>query len=581
MRILKLKSDDVLIAHVTKSLGELHLLHKEYSEAAQHLEAARKIFRKTAGKKSIEVADLSSKMAIAHAFQGEDNKAEACFKEALYIYKNFHNDSDHIQVADLLIQMGKFNTDHKKFNEAIDCLKQALQMKKRLFGNDDISVAELAENIADVLLLEGGSQYEAAIKCYLEAKRIYDIRYAENDERKVDGSAVPVRSACILSKLGDLYENLGERGQAVDYYIDCLSSYRSAIGEDSIESAAVYHKLGNLYHEVDEYDMAMDSFRRSLVTRKKHLGDDHIDVANTLRDKGSVHESRGEVDEAIDCYEESFRVYKLNLIAGSDDSVLQLLNRAGFLSIRYSTQAIRQDAKEEFFGLEDGYESYDRETYIQKASKFFSDALLIGKTNKNIDEATSEILADTYFGLGLVHSESSSLGAAIDCFSSSLKIRQEKFGEFHPQVAAVWFSLGSVYFREGDFKEALKCFDEALKIRKKLITAESTEEEFAEVGNILYKIGVTLKSLGDFDKSLRCFKQCLQVREAKLSSEHLDIAKTFNNLGVVASKLGNYPLAVQYWHKSIHAYKASGNLNEQDRIVQAIRGNIEMAERLS
>jgi len=180
------------------------------------------------------------------------------------------------------------------------------------------------------------------------------------------------------------------------------------------------------------------------------------------------------VDEAIDCYEESFRVYKLNLIAGSDDSVLQLLNRAGFLAIRHSTQAIRQDAQEELLGLEDVYESYDRETYIQKASKFFNDALLIGKTNKNIDEATSKVLADTYFGLGLVHSESSSLGAAIDCFRSSLKIRQEAFGEFHPQVAAVWFSLGSIYFREGDFKEALKCFDEALKIRKKLITADSS-----------------------------------------------------------------------------------------------------------
>lgn len=580
MRLSKLKSDDVLIAHVSKSLGTLLLSVQEYADALLHLEAAQKIYRKSLGKKSIEVADISSLMASSYAFQGENDKAEACFKEALRIYKSSLDDSDHLKVANLLSQMGFFYADCKMINESIDCLKQALQIKKRHFGNDDTTVAELAEKIADVLVLDGGSQYDAAIKCYLEAKRIFDIS-ADKEDGTIDSSSQSLRSASILSKLGELYNSLGEKEKAVDFYIESLSRYQSAIGEDSIESSAVYHTLGNLYHEVDEYDMAMDSFRRSLVTRKKHLGDDHIDVAHTLREKGSVHESRGEVDEALDCYEESFRVYKLNIISGSDDAVLQLLNRAGFLAIKYSTQINRRDVKEEFFGIDDGDESCNRDTYIQKAAKFFQDALLIGKSNKNIDETTSETLADTYFGLGLVHSESSTLGAALDCFQASLKIRQEKFGEYHPQVAEAWFSLGSIFFREGDFKEALKCHDQALKIRKKLLTSDSLTEEFAEVGSILFKIGITLKCLGEFDKSLRCFKQCLQVREAKLGSEHIDVAKTLNNLGVVASKLGNYPLAVQYWHRSIHAYKASVNMNEKDRVIQAIRGNIEMAERLS
>jgi tetratricopeptide (TPR) repeat protein len=114
------------------------------------------------------------------------------------------------------------------------------------------------------------------------------------------------------------------------------------------------------------------------------------------------------------------------------------------------------------------------------------------------------------------------------------------------------------------------------------MTPTSSQQEFIDLSMTLYKIGVVLKQVGQFDKSFRCLEQSLSVQQAKGGGRPSELtAKTLNNMGVVASNTGNYAAAARFWHQAIDEYKrAIPTCREGDRIVQAIRGNIAMAERL-
>jgi len=70
----------------------------------------------------------------------------------------------------------------------------------------------------------------------------------------------------------------------------------------------------------------------------------------------------------------------MNIIS-DDDSVMQLLNRAGFLAINFSTKNTKREKNLEIIDFEDNDEMYDREIFIDKAAKFFNDIFCNSNTN--------------------------------------------------------------------------------------------------------------------------------------------------------------------------------------------------------
>ncbi len=54
------------------------------------------------------------------------------------------------------------------------------------------------------------------------------------------------------------------------------------------------------------------------------------------------------------------------------------------------------------------------------------------------------------------------------------------------------------------------------------------------------------QQLGNFQKALECYEMSLEIKIKSLGIHHVDVARTYNNMGNVEDSLGNYQKALEY-----------------------------------
>ena len=60
-----------------------------------------------------------------------------------------------------------------------------------------------------------------------------------------------------------------------------------------------------------------------------------------------------------------------------------------------------------------------------------------------------------------------------------------------------------------------------------------------------------LKDSGDFDGALKLYQKVLKNDTARLGPDHLVVAKTYSNIGIVYEKQAKYPEAIEMHEKSL------------------------------
>ncbi len=59
------------------------------------------------------------------------------------------------------------------------------------------------------------------------------------------------------------------------------------------------------------------------------------------------------------------------------------------------------------------------------------------------------------------------------------------------------------------------------------------------------------KSKGDYKLSLEYYQKCLKIYINVVGENHVDVAKSYNNIGLVYNSKGDYTLALEYLSKSL------------------------------
>jgi CHAT domain-containing protein/Flp pilus assembly protein TadD len=131
-------------------------------------------------------------------------------------------------------------------------------------------------------LISAIAKYEVALKLYREA----------GDRGK---------EAVILNNIGLVYDNLGEKQKALDYYNQSLPLSR-AVGDRSVE-AIVLNNIGRIYEDLGEKQKALDYYHQSLPLSRA-VGD-RSQEAITLNNIGLVYDNLGEKQKALDYYHQS------------------------------------------------------------------------------------------------------------------------------------------------------------------------------------------------------------------------------------------------------------------------------------
>jgi serine/threonine protein kinase/Tfp pilus assembly protein PilF len=130
--------------------------------------------------------------------------------------------------------------------------------------------------------------------------------------------------------------------------------------------------------------------------------------------------------------------------------------------------------------------------------------------------------------MGRVYQSLGLYGAATPLLSDALKIRRDRLGPEHADLAESLDSLAVLHYYKGEYKEAEPLYREALAMNRKLLG-----DEHPKVAEILNNLGLLMEAMGKFDESESLLRQALDMRRKLLGPEDPDLLQSLNNLGLL------------------------------------------------
>jgi len=411
--------------------------------------------------------------------------------------------------------------------------------------------------------------YIDAIK-HLEAAYDIDIIYR------------PKYSAIELSNIGFLYDFLGKKRDALEYFEKALPIYTSVKDRSSEATtlnniASVYSFIGKnqnakeylekallIYHEVGERSgeattlngigmvcsdlgqkqKALEYYEKALPIARE-LGDRSIE-ATTLNNIGTVLNDLGKKQNALEYLERAFPIFRE--VGNRSGEATTLNNIASiFNSLGQKRKALVYHEKVLIIRREVGDISGEATTR-NNIGRIYSDLGQKHKALEHIEKALAmanevgdrsgeAIILD---GIGKVYNSLGEKEKALTYYEKALPIHREV--EDRTGEATTLNDIANVYNDIGEKQKALEFYENALSI---YINSMDKVGEAATLNNI----ASVYYSLGQIQKVLECYEKALPiVRKIGYQSGE---AVTLNNIGCLYSELGQLQNALEYYEKAL------------------------------
>ena len=278
------------------------------------------------------------------------------------------------------------------------------------------------------------------------------------EQRKDEGT--------MLSAIGGVYDDLGQRDKALEYYEQALL-IREKVG-DQVGLATTLNNIGLVYDHLGQRDKALEYYEQALPIREK-VGDQG-GLGDTLNNIGGVYFALGQRDKALKYYE---RTLVIDEEVEDKARLATTLNNIGMV---YGALGQRD-----------------------KALKYYEQALPIIEI-----VGDRAMMAGVLNNIGLVYRQLGQNDKALDYFQQDLAISEE-MGD-RVGMTSTLNNIGTVYHNLGQSDKALEYYQQALPILEEV-------GDRAEMASILNNIGGAYYNLGKRDRALDYFQQALPICE--------------------------------------------------------------------
>ena len=352
---------------------------------------------------------------------------------------------------------------------------------------------------------------------FTKALSTYQLRRGLWRERltwaQEDLEAAPVERgdvAYLCNAIGLVYDNLGQRQEALTYYERALP-IREEVGDRS-GLAVTLNNIGAVYNNLGQRQEALTYYKRALPIYEE-VGD-RATLAVTLSNIGLVYDNLGQRQEALTYYE---RALPIREEVGDRSGLAVTLNNIGRV---YNNLGQRQEAL----------------TYYKRALPIYEE---VG------DRAT---LAVTLSNIGVVYDNLGQRQEALSYYERALPIREE-VGD-RSGLAVTLNNIGRVYNNLGQRQEALTYYERALPIREEV-------GDRSGLAVTLNNIGAVYNNLGQRQEALTYYERALPIREEV--GDRSGLAVTLNNIGLVYDNLGQRQEALSYYERALPIYEEVGD----------------------
>ncbi|ETO34317.1 hypothetical protein RFI_02778, partial [Reticulomyxa filosa] len=339
---------------------------------------------------------------------------------------------------------------------------------------------------------------------------------------------LPIDSNKFMKSGIDLYEksNFDEAISLIRFALCVRLQTRS---DPDIDIAHAFYWLGKVYNEKGEFDKSIEYHKKALTIRLDKLEPDHIDIGESYNMLGIAHDNKREYDKALEFYQKTLVIWSKKLDSSHSD-------------------------------VADSYNNLGRVYYMKaeydKAYKHHKKALDI--YSKKSDENQIKV-AICHCHLGNVHYRKGEYTKSIECHKKHSKISLGQLGKDHTNIAASFNNLGNSYFEAGEYEISIAYHEQALDILLKKF-----DERHAFVAISLNELGlVWIKGKMQINKAKEYVDKALEIlNDDKNNSFDLELAKSYDVLGLILEKSEKYEEAIQYFEKSLEI--RAKNLNDND-----------------
>lgn len=127
-------------------------------------------------------------------------------------------------------------------------------------------------------------------------------------------------------------------------------------------------------------------------------------------------------------------------------------------------------------------------------------------------------------------------------------VRQQQFGDAHPETAQSYFNMGRLLRAQGQLEDALPLLQRALEIRQQFLG-----ECHTETAQSLNHLGGLLRSMGKYDEALRYIKRAIDIRLELFGETHHHTAHSFNNMAQLLQEMKRFEEARAYCQCALRA----------------------------
>ncbi|MCU4161989.1 tetratricopeptide repeat protein [Acidiphilium sp. AL] len=229
--------------------------------------------------------------------RGNYAEAKVLFDAALTVRRRLAGDQA-LSVADLLNLLGRIGVETGDFPAAMACFEESLALRRRSLGNNHLDVAASFNNLG-ILYKEAGD-YTAARKHHENALAIRRVRLGPDD--KLIGLS--------LANLGNVARASGDYAKAVAHQRDAIAIWRRGLGPDHPYIAAGLTNLGNVLIEIGDFEAARDCHEQALDIRRASFDPDHPNIANSLHNLGNALTGLGDYTAAAASHAEALAIWR-------------------------------------------------------------------------------------------------------------------------------------------------------------------------------------------------------------------------------------------------------------------------------
>ncbi|WP_436517211.1 CHAT domain-containing protein [Ekhidna sp. To15] len=303
----------------------------------------------------------------------------------------------------------------------------------------------------------------------------------------------------------------------------CKMAYKLSEKYQNKRLDVVCRQLGIVYEYISDYQLSEKFMLKSRDIREEKYGKTHNAYAQILADLSVLYDRMGSYAKALEYRFQANDIYEKNGFR-INRKINAHLNIG---SIYYKFSDYKKMLEHSLKGLEMSLEEYGENRIT---------ALLL------------ENAGIAYMGLGqLEKSREHSL--------KSLRIRSELYPNGHFTIGSTYANLASVEYRYRNYDSAAYYYRNSLEVY-----SNSLGENHAYAINALENIGVSyMRDDSSFRTSEASIAeafliQALEKKIEKYGENHIEIAKTYSNLGALNRLAGNYKQSLTYLNKSLNIH---------------------------